>query len=237
MKTSILIAIEHTFVRLGLQRVIDDDPQFLVVGHALDMRTLMEKMLTLQPDVLVMDLQLPGAPGVDGVHQVRRRRPQQKVLALGDCRTDIEAGEALRAGCGGYLLRNASQDETLRALRAVQAGRRYVSEELADQLLGEALRIQPTSRGGNLWESLSTRERSVFRLIAGGNTNRSAATALSLSPKTIEKHRANLMRKLQARNAVELMLIAVELGLVERPTVAPLHTANGHMPPTLSASF
>lgn len=229
MRTTILIAMDHPLLRVGLQTVIERDTEYLVIGHAADLRTMIEKCMTLMPELLVLDLALPGGHGIDAIQQLKRRRPQQKILALGDCRSELEAGDAMRAGCGGYLLKRSSQEEALRALRAVKAGRRYVCDDLADQLLGEALRIDPPTRDGSLWDNLSARERSVFRLIAGGNTNRTAARELNLSPKTIEKHRANLMRKLNARNALELMWMAVDLGLVERPVVAARTAPNGRM--------
>ncbi len=219
MSITVLIAEDHHLIRMGLHALIERSLDFLIVGHAVDGREAIQKTTALRPDLLVLDLQLPGSSGADVAQQVRRQRPQQKILALSDSRSDIDASEAFRAGCGGYLLTDASQDETVQAVKAVLAGRRFISQELADTLLSEALRTRAPSNGLRVWDSLSARERSVFKLIADGGTNRSAASTLSLSPKTIEKHRANLMRKLHARSAVELMLLAVEMGIVHRPKV------------------
>lgn len=231
MSTTILIAEDHHLIRTGLHAAIERDGAYLVVGHALDGRDALQKTLTLQPDLLLLDMRLPGSNGTDVAAQVRRQRPQQRILAIADSGSDIEVSEALRAGCGGYLLTDASQDETLQAVRSVIGGRRYISHELADALLSDALRTRAPSHGLRVWDSLSARERAVFRLIAEGGTNRSAAATLNLSPKTIEKHRANLMRKLCARSAVELMMLAVEMGLVHRPKVhLPGGTALGAAP-------
>jgi DNA-binding NarL/FixJ family response regulator len=217
MSPRILIVEDHPLLRHGLRALLSAQPDFRVVDEAIDGREAVQKALQLQPDLIVMDLSLPVISGIDATLQIRRRLPQQKVLALSESGAEIHASEALRAGCVGFLLKNAPQDEMLLAVKTVLGGRRFISQEMTNLLLDGMLRPEHSLRGNNGWETLSSRERSIFKLIAEGGTNRTAAAHLNLSAKTVEKHRANLMRKLQLGSAVELALLAVEMGLIERP--------------------
>jgi DNA-binding NarL/FixJ family response regulator len=217
MSHRILIVEDHPLLRHGLRALLSAQPDCRVVDEAVDGREAVQKALQIQPDLIVMDLSLPGTSGIDATLQIRRRLPQQKVLALSESGAEIHASEALRAGCMGYLLKNAPQDEMLLAVKTVLAGRRFISQDVTNLLLEGMLRPQQSLRGASGWESLSSRERTIFKLIAEGGTNRTAAASLNLSAKTVEKHRANLMRKLHLGSAVELALLAVEMGLVERP--------------------
>jgi DNA-binding NarL/FixJ family response regulator len=218
MTHTVLIAEDHPLLRLGLRAVVERDGSYQVLAEAVDGFEAVQKTLALKPDLLLLDLSLPGTGGIEAAQQIKRRQPLQKILALGETRSEIQASEALRAGCNGYLLKDADAEQGTLAIRMVLSGGRFISYEVADGLLASALSPRTTRRAVSLWDSLSPRERAVFRLIAQGGTNRSAADQLSLSHKTIEKHRANLMRKLNLRSAVELTLLAVEMGLVERPS-------------------
>jgi DNA-binding NarL/FixJ family response regulator len=217
MSYRILIVEDHPLLRQGLRAMLSMNDDYRVVDEAVDGREAVQKALSLQPDLIVMDLSLPGTSGVDATMQIRRRLPQQKVLALSESEAEIHASEALRAGCAGFVLKHAPQDEMLLAVKTVLAGRRFISQELTNLLLDGMLHPGQSRRETSRWETLTTRERTIFRLIAEGGTNRSAAHYLNLSTKTVEKHRANLMRKLQLNSAIELALLAVEMGLVERP--------------------
>ena len=217
MSHRILIVEDHALLRHGLRALLTLQAEYRVVGEAVDGREAVLKAMDLQPDLIVMDLSLPGMSGVDATAQIRRRLPQQRVLALSEYDNEIHASEALRAGCAGYVMKHASPDELLLAVRTVLVGRRFISPEMTNLLLNGMLHPGQSTREINRWDSLSERERSIFKLIAEGGTNRSAATALNLSTKTVEKHRANMMRKLNLSSAVELALLAVDMGLVTRP--------------------
>jgi DNA-binding NarL/FixJ family response regulator len=132
-------------------------------------------------------------------------------------KTEDYVREALRAGADGYVLKDATLDELLMALRSVARGKNYLSPDVSAHVVNSFLHPQTNGAKWSRLESLTRRERSILQLIAEGRTNRSAAEFLSLSPKTVEKHRANLMQKLGLRSAVELTLVALELGLIERP--------------------
>ncbi|MGD9834380.1 MAG: response regulator [Piscinibacter sp.] len=220
MSYRLLIAEDHPLIRHGLRAVLSSNPDFSVVDDASDGREAVLKALRLEPDLVLMDLSLPGTSGIDATAQIRRRLPRQKVLALSEYDSEIHAGEALRAGCDGCVKKDCTPDEMLLAVKTVLSGRRYLSQELASLLLDDMLHPGKSRRDLRPWDTLSSRERAIFRLIAEGGTNRSAAAHLNLSAKTVEKHRANLMRKLKLGSAVELMLLAVDLGVVQRPALS-----------------
>jgi DNA-binding NarL/FixJ family response regulator len=219
MSYRILIADAHPLMRMGLRALLSTNPAYQVVFEATDGRDAVAQTVQLQPDLAMLDLNLPGLTGVDSAIQIRRRNPRQKILALGEADSELHASEAMRAGCTGCVQKDCGPDEMLLAVKTVLTGNRYLGQSLAAILLDEML--QPSSaRQSRPWDRLSSRERSIFKLIAEGGTNRSAAAYLSLSSKTVEKHRASLMRKLNVASAVELTLLAVELGVVTRPPVA-----------------
>lgn len=217
MSYRLLIAEDHPLIRHGLRAVLSANPDYTVVDDASDGREAVVKAVQFEPDLILMDLSLPGTSGIEATAQIRRRLPNQKVLALSEFESEILAGEALRAGCSGCVKKDCTPDEMMLAVKTVLSGRRYLGQELASLLLDGMLNQGKAARESKPWDTLSSRERAVFRLIAEGGTNRSAAACLNLSSKTIEKHRANLMRKLQLNSAVELTLLAVDLGVVKRP--------------------
>ena len=216
MSHRIIVAEDHPLLRHGLKALLGMHADYQVVDEAVDGREAVTKTLRLQPDLVLMDLSLPGTSGIDATAQIRRRLPQQKVLALSDYDSDIHVGEAMRAGCIGCLKKDCAPEEMMLAVKTVLTGRRFLGQDLASLLLDGMLHPEK-SREANPWDQLSSRERTIFKLIAEGGTNRSAAAYLNLSAKTVEKHRANLMRKLHLNSAVELALLAVDLGLVQRP--------------------
>lgn len=216
MSQRLLIAEDHPLLRHGLKALLAAQPDYQVVDEAVNGREAVTKTLQLQPDLVLMDLSLPGSGGIEATAQIRRRLPQQKVLALSDDDVELQVGDAMRAGCIGCLKKDCAPEEMLLAVKTVLGGRRFLGQALANLLLEGMLHPQRASES-NPWDTLSSRERAIFRLIAEGGTNRSTAAHLNLSAKTVEKHRANLMRKLHLNSAVELALLAMDLGLVRRP--------------------
>jgi len=220
MTCRVFVAEDHPLLRQGLRALVESIPGHVVVGEATNGRDTIHMTLSLKPDLLMIDLSLPDIAGPDVVRQIQRRAPHQKIIALSDSRGDILAGEALRAGCHGYLLKETSFEELSLAIKTVTLGRRFISQNVTDELVGDLLDLPTQRLGRGPWNQLTSRERSVFKLIAQGKTNRATAEYLALSPKTIEKHRASLMRKLELHSAVELTLLAVDLGLIDRPDVS-----------------
>jgi DNA-binding NarL/FixJ family response regulator len=220
MNSRILVADDHPLLRQGMCTLVASIPGYVVVGEAVNGRDAIQQTLVLQPDLLLLDLSLPDIAGPDVISQIRRKLPLQKIIALSDSRGDIHASEALRAGCHGFLLKDTTFEEVSLAIKTVFLGRRFISQDVTDELVGDLLDLPNQRRGRTAWNRLTSRERSVFKLIAQGKTNRATAEYLALSPKTVEKHRASLMRKLELRSAVELALLAVDLGLIDRPDVS-----------------
>jgi DNA-binding NarL/FixJ family response regulator len=220
MSVRIIVAEDHPLLRHGLRTLVEAIPGYTVIDDATCGREAIQKTLLLRPDLLLLDLSLPDISGADIVHQIHRKLPQQRIIALSDSRGDIHASEALRAGCQGYLLKDTSFEEVSLAIKTVVLGRRFISQNVTDGLVGDLLDVPLARPGRATWNLLTSRERSVFKLIAQGKTNRGTAEYLTLSPKTVEKHRASLMRKLELHSAVELTLLAVDLGIIERPDVS-----------------
>ncbi len=219
MNHHVLIAEDHPLIRQGLRALLATDPVYVIVDEACDGREAVVKTLRAQPDLVLMDLTLPGIGGVEAAAQIRRRLPQQKILALGEHESELHAGEAVRAGCVGFVHKGCPPEELLLAVRTVLVGRRFLSQDLANMLMDGMLHPGRGRGESAMLETLSRRERTIFKLIAEGRTNRSAADYLNLSAKTVEKHRASLMRKLKLGSAVELTLLAVDLGIIQRPTM------------------
>jgi len=219
MSIRVVLVDDNTLFRLGLSALISSHDDFTVVSHVRTGKEAVQASLSVNPDVVLMDVVLAGSSGLETVAQIKRRQPQVRVVMLTALGTEDYVREALRAGADGYVLKDASIDELLMALRSVALGKHYLSPDVSAHVVNSFL--HPPANDGTAkpskLESLTRRERSILQLIAEGRTNRKAAEFLSLSPKTVEKHRANLMHKLGLRSAVELTLVALELGLIDRP--------------------
>jgi len=220
MKRRILLVEDHSLLRQGLRSLVSTLPDFEVVGEARDGKEAIRQCLALSPDLVMMDLSMPGMTGIEATAQIKRRLPHVRVLALTAYKTDEYVREALRAGADGYVLKDASYEELVLALRHVVMGKRFLSADVSGHLVDALIQgAQSTAAvaAPTPWNKLTARERSILKLIAEGRTNRAAAEYLSVSPKTIEKHRASVMRKLGLRNVTELAIVALEIGLIERP--------------------
>ena len=217
MKSRILIAEDHNLLRQGLRSLVSSLPDFEVVGEGRDGKETVRQAISLTPDLILMDLSMPGMNGIEATAQIKRRMPGVKIVALTAYKTDEYVREALRAGADGYILKDASYDELVMALRSVIGGKKFLSPDVSGHLVDTYLHGERAEAKAAPWDKLTSRERSILKLIAEGRTNRAAAEFLNVSPKTVEKHRANLMRKLGLRNVAELTLVALESGLIERP--------------------
>jgi DNA-binding NarL/FixJ family response regulator len=223
MTTRVLIVEDHNLVRKGLHSLVAGMPDFEVVGEASEGKQAIRAALALLPDLILMDLSMPGMSGFDAIAQIRRRLPHVRIVVLTVSQNEEFMREALRVGADGYILKCASLEEFVLGLNTVISGRKFVSNEMSMMMVADYVDSGPAAAPRTAWQKLTGRERSILKLIAEGNTNRAAAQFLSISSKTVEKHRASLMRKLQLRNAAELIMTAIDIGLVERP-------AAGHRP-------
>jgi DNA-binding NarL/FixJ family response regulator len=229
MSIRILLVDDNNLFRKGLAALIASHPDFAVVGDLRTGKEALQTSLSIEPDVVLMDTMLAGVNGLETVAQIKRRQPQVKVVLLTSHRAEEYVRTALRVGADGYVLKDASLEELLMALRSVAMGKKYLSPDVSGHVVESFLHPEHANGKSSHLERLTNRERSILQLIAEGRTNRGAAEFLSVSPKTVEKHRANLMHKLGLRNAAELTLIAMEMGLVERPMSISRLTGSGDL--------
>jgi len=227
VKHRVLIVEDHHLLREGLRAMVASLPDFEVIAEAKDGKEAVLHAVALEPDLILMDLSLPRMTGIEATVQIKGRLPRVRIIALTAFKTEEYVHEALRAGVDGYVMKDVSYEELLAALRSVIAGKKFLSPDVSGQLVNTFLHRGVTPQPVSPWETLTARERGILKLIAEGRTNRSAAEFLNVSPKTVEKHRGNLMRKLGLSNVGELTLVAYERGLIERPgTVARLFGKN-----------
>ena len=227
MKHRVLIVEDHHLLRQGLRAMVAALPDFDVIAEAKDGKEAIRQAVSLQPDLILMDLSLPLMTGIEATSQIKARLPHIRIIALTAFKTEEYVHEALRAGVDGYVMKDVSYEELLAALRSVMAGKKFLSPDVSGQLVSTFLQRGTTPRPISPWEKLTVRERGILKLIAEGRTNRRAAELLNVSPKTIEKHRGNLMRKLGLCNVGELTLVALERGLIERPNTVVRLFENG----------
>lgn len=209
----ILLVDDHQMIREGLRALLAGVPELVVVGEAENGHEAIAQCRNLQPDLVLMDINMPLLDGVSAVGMVRKRWPEIRILALTSNVSEHSAIQALQAGAQGYLLKRSSRDILLGAIRDIRAGRTFIDNQLDVEQV-RALRSEAGSASGI---TLTERERQVLQLVAGGARNRDIAELLCISLKTVETHRLNLMKKLDAHNAAELTQWAFRLGLQESP--------------------
>jgi DNA-binding NarL/FixJ family response regulator len=219
MSIRVLLVDDNTLFRKGLSSLISATGEFAVVGDVRTVKEAIQASHHLEPDLVVTDITLDGVNGLEFVSQIKRRQPRVRVVLLTSFRSEEYVRAALRARADGYVVKDASLEEVLVAMRSVAMGKKYLSPDVSAHVFDTFVNPgQATAKVSKL-DLLTNRERSILQLVAEGRTNRSAAEYLSVSPKTVEKHRATLMHKLGLRNVAELTLVALELGLIERPTL------------------
>jgi DNA-binding NarL/FixJ family response regulator len=220
MTYRIIIAEDHALLRQGLRAMLSAVSDFEVIKETADGKTAVREVDHLRPDLILMNLMMPGMNGIEAISHIKRRNPETKVIALATIKSDEYIREVLKSGVDGYVIEDASYEELLVAIRSVLNGKKFLSPDVSNHVVSSFLNgTTPTKVQGGL-SALTLRERSVLKLVAEGHTNRTTAEFLSLSPKTVEKHRAKVMRKLGLRNAAELIYVALEMGLIERPGYA-----------------
>jgi len=213
MPIRILIVDDHAIVRAGIRALLQLHPDFEVVGEAADGREALAQVHALQPDVVLMDIGMPGMDGLAATYEIANACPQARVLILTQHENREYILPALRAGAAGYVLKRAPDDSLVRAIREVHAGGTYLDPRISDVLV-DSVRRQNDGVPSDPYETLTEREREVLVLLAQGKTYQEVAETLFISVKTVDFHRANLMRKLGLSNRAELVRFAIERGLV-----------------------
>ena len=213
-KQRILLAEDHSILREGLRSLLSGQGDIEVAGEAEDGQQAIQQANALQPDVVLMDLSMPRMNGMDAIRSILRRNPQTRIVVLTAHKSEEYVRASLEAGAKGYLLKDDTHQELLTAVRAVIAGKTYLSSHICDQVVNGFLGQTAASAHALPGDTLTERERTVIKLVAEGYKNREIAEYLSVSIKTVEKHRSNLMKKLGLHNASALTAYAIENGLV-----------------------
>jgi len=209
--TTIVLGDDHKVILRGLRAVLDAQPGLAVVGEASDGLKVAALTERLKPDVLVLDLMMPGLSGFDVTRRVTKRLPKTRVVILTMYSSEAHVVEALRSGAMAYVVKDASADELVTAIREASAGRRFLSAPFSNDLIETYLK---RPGGTDPYETLTPREREVLHLVAEGLTSSEIAARLFISPRTAESHRANLMRKLGLRSRTDLVRFAFQRGIV-----------------------
>ncbi|MFC4452858.1 response regulator transcription factor [Deinococcus sonorensis] len=207
----LLLVDDHPVVRKGTRELLDGEADLSVVGEADSGEEAIRQALALTPDVILMDVSMPGMNGIEATRQIKRQRPQQNVLVLTSYDDDAYVFALLEAGAAGYLLKNASEDELLGAVRAVAAGESALHPSVAKKVLE---RFSQSSVPSPPLETLSPRELEVLRIAATGRTNKEIARDLDISPRTVQVHLANIFSKLDVGSRTEAVLIGIKRGWV-----------------------
>ncbi|MBT8331327.1 MAG: response regulator transcription factor [Deltaproteobacteria bacterium] len=210
----IVLAEDHTILREGLRALLSADPKFEIVGEADDGREAIRRVDKLAPDLVVMDLSMPRMTGMDAIREIKRRHPATKIIALTVHKAEEYLRTTLQAGADGYVLKDATHVELLLAIQNVLKGKTYLSPSVSNTVIEGYLEGKEDQIPSPRLGLLSPREREVLKLIAEGYKNKEIAADLFISLKTVEKHRANLMKKLDLHNAAALTSFAIEQGLV-----------------------
>jgi DNA-binding NarL/FixJ family response regulator len=214
--TRILLVDDHPMVRDGMRATLSVEPGWEVAGEAADGAHGLELVEQIRPDVLVVDLQMPGLSGLDVLRAVRASAPGTRVIIFTMHAEDAYVREALAAGAAGYVLKDADAAELVHAVRVAAQGGRYLSPALAERTISAYLG-QPAARHVDWAEMLTARERQVLVLAAQGLGNAAIGERLAISPRTAETHRTNLLRKLGLRSQADLARFARERGLLDTP--------------------
>lgn len=212
----ILIADDHAVVREGLRRMIDLEEDLEVVGEARNGRLAVSMSIELEPDVVLMDIAMPGLNGLEATRQLHKALPGSRVLILTAHHDDAYVESAVAAGATGFLLKQTSAQNVCRAIREVHGGRMYLGKPVARRLA--RLQQQTAERGDAVTQGrnrLTTREAEVLQLIAEGRANKETAAELGISIKTVEKHRGSLMAKLDIHDTASLTRYAISSGVIE----------------------
>ena len=211
----LVLAEDHAVLRDGLRSILASEPDFEVAGEASDGREAIRCVSRLEPDLIILDLNMPRMNGIEAIGEIRRISPRTKVLVLTAHKSEEYVVAALRAGADGYVLKDEAAGGLILAVRNVLGGRRYLSAEMSRRVVEGA----PGGPGGGRgvrspFDALTERERQVLKLIAEGSRTRDIAEFLCIAAKTVEKHRSSLMRKLDLHTFSELTSYAIDRGLV-----------------------
>lgn len=212
----IFIAEDHAILRDGLRAMLASLPDCEIIGEAEDGREAIRGVQSGKPDLVILDLSMPRMNGMEALKEIKKISPETKVLVLTIHSGDEYVLPVLKAGADGYMLKYDTQAELMSAIKSILAGKQYLSPGVSKQVIEGYLEGGATLKSKSSWETLTRREREILKLIAEGYKNREIADFLCISEKTVVKHRANLMEKLDIHKVSSLTAYAVSKGLVTK---------------------
>lgn len=210
----VLLAEDHTIVRKGLRSLLEAEPDIEVVGEAENGREAVEKTRELSPDVVVMDISMPVLGGLEATRQIAKKFPQIKVLVLTVHANSEYVLQLLRMGASGYVVKQAAPEELVTAIKAVYRGDCFLSPMISGHVIDGYVHLAAMMENAERYEKLTNREREILQLVAEGHTNKEMARMLYISVKTVETHRAHLMKKLDIHSASKLTSYAIRKGII-----------------------
>jgi two-component system, NarL family, response regulator NreC len=213
-RVRILLADDHTLVRQGLRKLLEERPDWEVIAEAGDGREAVRLAEQQKPDVAILDVAMPLLNGIEATRQITKRVPSTRVLVLSMHADEAYVTQILQAGATGYLLKDSADVDLLKAVGEAAQGRSFFSPAIARVMLDDYVRQLADKGVTDRYESLSEREREIFQLIAEAKTNKEIAALLNVSPSTVETHRAHIMEKLDLHSAAEIVLYAVRRGVI-----------------------
>jgi two-component system response regulator NreC len=214
-KTRILLADDHALLRAGIRALLEKQDDLEIVGEAADGQEAMNKVAELRPDVIIMDIAMPGMGGTEATKHIKSQHPDIHILALTVLEDDRYFFEIIQAGASGFIVKGALPDELLLAVRAVAAGNVYLYPTVAKHLVGEYLSEASRDGAAVAADGLTDRQQQILQLISQGRTAKEIGELLAISANTVERHRQNLMAKLNLHNRADLVKYAIRKGLVD----------------------
>ena len=214
-KIRVLVVDDHAIIRDGLRELLNDQPDMEVVGYAREGQEALEKARSLHPDVMLIDIAMPGMNGLTVTSLIKETSPGTRIVIFTMHKKEAYVQQAFQAGGLGLCPEDLPSEEVFVAIRTVFAGKQFLSPDVKDDLVDRYLKQQTVKPKRTGYDSLSEREQRVFLLMVEGKSTKEIAEILCLSPKTVEKHRSNVMKKLELHNLVDMTKYAVKIGIVD----------------------
>jgi DNA-binding NarL/FixJ family response regulator len=215
-KKKVLIAEDHKLFREGIKALLSTSDELEIVGEAADGLEAIRCARKFKPEIVLLDLSMPKLSGISAITELKNQFPEIKILAVTIHEDDQYVLEAFNAGADGYCLKDAGRKELMVAIESVLAGKRYISPSISENVMEGYLEGRKKLKSKTTWDTITLREREVLKLLGEGYQNKEIADLLNISVKTVEKHRANIMNKLDLHNAAALTAYAIEKGLVTK---------------------
>lgn len=214
---SVVLADDHVLIRHGIKNIINQNEQYRVVGEVSDGEEVLRLLKKELADLVIMDITMPKMNGLEAAEIVKRRYPRTKVLMLTMHKTKEHFSQAMSAGADGYLIKDDSDKELIEAIETIRKGKTYLSPFFAEGFTEDVIQAYRTDEG-SLIKKISKREKEVLQLVVDGHTSKSIAEKLNLSPRTVDSHRSNLLKKFDLKKSVDLVNYAIRCGLVRSDT-------------------